>query len=310
MLLALAATLLLSASFLAPPIYAIPSNKIPCNSCHTSGGVGSLTATYLDGTKPENNRFVISPGDTVSIVLYGLGAQDKNEPAVSLVFDSKLLSFLTIKGAAPGGEGSNAYYVRDGDPNDQDSTASNVKGVFQITVNQNAPAGEFKTTAVYEQAGPTGVITNLILKVAGQTRASSAISLLVSPLTAYANKDIVYISGGIRPKDAGQVNIEVRSGDKWQTIAVVKLGPNGAIFYQWSPSNVTQYDVRVTFEGNKNYAPAESEAFTVDVKKSPETFVDQVETAFGLGLLVILVGVGLSYSAGRGRYLRQVGVRG
>ena len=76
----------------------------------------------------------------------------------------------------------------------------------------------------------------------------------------------------------------------------------GGFFYQWVPANISQYGVRVTFEGNKQYGPVESEVFTVDAIKSPETFITQIETALGLGLLVILIGIGLFSLAGRGKY--------
>jgi len=294
--------LFLSAALVTPNAQPIPTNKTPCNTCHASGGVGSLTATFIDGSKPANNTYTVSPGDTIAISLYGIGATDKNQPSVALVFDQHIFTRLVVKSATAGGEGSYSYYVRDGDSNDQDPRESDVKGVFQITVDSNAPAGEYPLTAVYSQAGPSGVISNLILKVTGQTREPSSISLLVSPTEVYANKDTIYISGGIRPADVDHLNIELQTGTTWSVIGVVKPGANGAFFYQWVPENIAQYGVRVTFEGNKQYGPVESEVFTVDAIKSPETFITQVETALGLGLLVILIGIGLFSLAGRGKY--------
>jgi hypothetical protein len=298
----LIAAVFLSAALVTPMAQPIPTNKSPCNTCHASGGVGSLAATYVDGSKPVNNTFSLGPGDTIGITLYGIGAQDQNEPAVEFVFDPHIFHHLTIDGASAGGDGSYAYYVRDGDSNDQDPKTSDVKGLFQITADANAPAGEYPLAAVYSQAGPSGVVVNLVLKITGQTRASSSISVLVSPNQVYADKDTVYISGGIRPANADQIDIQLQSGDTWRTIAVVAPGANGAFFYQWVPMNVTEYGVRVAFEGNKNYAPVESEVFTVNAVKAPEVFINQIETAIGLGLLIILIGIALFYLGGRSRY--------
>jgi hypothetical protein len=306
----LIATVFLSVSFfVVPEAQPIPTNRVQCNTCHASGGVGTLSATYFDGTKPENSIFTITPGETLGISLYGIGAQDQNEPAVSLIFDSQILHHLTITGALAGGEGSYSYYVRDGDENDQDSDVSNVKGSFQITADANTPAGEFQLIGVYEQAGPTGVNVNLVLKVEGVARESSSISLLVSPQEVYANSGVVFISGGIRPSDADSVNIQIQSGEEWKTIAAVRPGRDGNFFYEWSPSTIEEYNVRVLFEGTKNIEPAESQIFTIAVEKAPDTFINQITTAIGLGLLIILIGLGLFYWAGRGRYNRQVGVK-
>ncbi len=306
----LIATIFISASLFAPtPTEGIPSNKTPCNTCHSAGGVGSLVVTLLDGTKPANNVFTIAPGDTIGISVYGSGAQDQNEPGVALIFEQQLHHHLTVKGASPGGEGSNAWYVRDGDANDLDPKVSNVKGSFQITADDTTPGGEFSVTANYQQAGPSGVNVVLIVKVAGEARTSSSISLLVSPNEVYANNDVVYISGGIRPADVDHVDIQIRSGEDWQTLTLVKPGPAGNFFYEWRPTKIEEYSLRAIFEGNKRYEPVESQEFSVSVKKSPETFTNQVMSALGLGLMIILIGIGLFYIGGRSRYLRQVGRR-
>ncbi len=296
------AAIFLSAALVTPMAQPIPTNKSPCNTCHAGNGVGSLTATNVDGSKPVNNTFTMSPGDTIGISLYGIGAQDKNQPSVEFIFDPHLFTHLTIKGANAGGEGSYAYYVRDGDSNDQDPKASDVKGTFQITADANTPAGSYPMTAVYSQAGPSGVVVNLVLKITGQTRESSSISVLVSPNQVYAGKDSVYISGGIRPADANEVEIQLQTGSSWRTIGVVQPGVNGTFFYQWAPMNISEYSIRVAYEGNKQYAPVESEAFTVTAIKSPETFINQIETAMGLGLLIILIGIVLFSLGGRGQY--------
>lgn len=294
--------LFLAAALVTPNAQPIPTNKTPCNTCHASGGVGSLSATLIDGSKPANNTFTVSPGDTIAISLYGIGAKDKNQPSVELVFDPHIFTRIVVKNATAGGEGSNAYYVRDGDKNDQDPKESDVKGVFQITIDTNAPAGNYPVVAVYSQAGPSGVVSNLILKVTGQTRENSSISVLVSPTQVYAGKDTVYISGSIRPANVDHVNIELQTGNTWNVLGVVKPGANGNFFYQWTPKNITDYAIRVTFEGNKQYGAVESGVFTVNAVKSPETFVSEVETALGLGLLIILIGIGLFSLAGRGKY--------
>lgn len=288
------------------PVQPIPTNRDRCNICHSGGGAGSISVTYLDGSRPKDNIFKINQGETIAIVLYGLGAQDQLEPGVALIFDPVVLHHITVEGALPGGEGSYAYYVRDGQAEDHDPDVSNVKGILELTIDETIPPGEYNLVASYLQAGPSGLNVDLLLKVLELERKTSSISLLVTPLTAYANKDSIYISGGIRPSDAENVIIEVRTTEEWRSLAVLSPQREGKFFYEWRPSEIEEYSVRVRFEGNKNYEPVESEVFTVSVQKAPETLINQLFTGLLLGMLVILIGVGLFYRAGRSRYLRKV----
>lgn len=302
----LVATVFISSTLFTQPVQSIPVNRENCNLCHAAGGFGALSATYLDGSRPENGVFVIQPGETIAISLYGLGAQDQNEPGVALIFDSAVLHHLTVTGALPGGDGSFAYYVRDGDENDHDPDVNNVKGVFQLTADSTVSAGDYNIVASYMQAGPSGINVNLILKVSGPERETSALSLLVSPLTAYADEDSVFISGGVRPANVENVIIEYKITEDWRTLTVIKPQSDGSFFYEWIPTEIEEYSIRARFEGDKKFAPSESDLFTLLVLKSPEVLFNQIATAVSLGMMIILIGVGLFYWAGRSRYLKKV----
>ncbi|MFQ6134703.1 MAG: hypothetical protein ACE5KU_02665 [Nitrososphaerales archaeon] len=302
----LVAAVFIASTLFTPPVQTIPSNRQQCNLCHATGGFGTLSATYLDGSRPENNVFTIQLGETIAIALYGIGAQDQNEPGVALVFDPAVYHHITIKGASPGGESSFSYYVRDGDENDHDPDVSNVKGVFQLTVDSSVHLGEFDVVASYMQAGPSGVNVNLILKVEGVKRETSSISMLVSPLAAYANEESVFVSGGIRPQDADNVVIEYRTAEEWKTLTILSPKADGSFIYEWKPTEIEEYGIRARWEGNKQYEPTVSDVFTISVLKSPGVLMNQLATAVLLGMLIILIGVGLFYWAGRSRYLKQI----
>ncbi len=296
----------LSATIYTPPLQAVPENKLPCNSCHATGGAGSLSVTYLNGSRPKGNAFTINTGETISLVLQGVGATDRNQPGVSLALEAIVHHHLTVKGAADGGEGSYAFYVRDKDANDNDPDESNVRGLFQLTADSTIPVGEYNVVASYLQAGPSGLNVNLRMKVVDVKREPSGISIVVSPETLYAEKDSVFVSGSIKPQNAENVTLEYKGTEDWRVLTVLKPNPDGSFFYEWKPTSIENYDIRAQFFGNKDYTPSISNVVNISVLKSPQTFLNQMLTGVLVGMLVIFIGIGLFYIAGRSRYLTQV----
>lgn len=299
-------TLFLSSSLLIPAVQGIPVNKQKCNLCHAAGGVGTISTSYLDGQTPENNVFTIKQGESVSIVVYGRGGESRTGPAVSLIFDNAAFHHLTIDGATAGGEGSNAFYVRDGDDNDEDPSENNIRGVFQITADSFIADDDYTLTASYNQPGPSGVNVDLTLRVEGTARQSVSLFIIGSPSQVFAKEESVLISGGINPPEAGNFILEYKTEEAWQNIAMIIPGRDGEFLYEWIPDEIEEYNVRTRFDGNDEFNPAESEIFTLSAIKSPEFLLDQVLTGVLYGIGIIMIGIALFYRAGRSRYLKQV----
>lgn len=298
--------LLFSTTFFVSPVQSIPSNKAQCNTCHSVGGFGTIAATSLDGTKPENNNFNINKGETIIISLQALGANEESEPAVALIFDTQIHHHISIEGASIGGEGSYAFYVKDGDENDQDSDPGHVKGVFEITVDITGEPGIYDVIATFVQEGPSGITVGLILNVEGVARKTSSISMIVSPSNVYANKDKVFISGSIRPSNAEQLSISYKTEDLWQVIELITPTPDGLFFYEWEPEEINDYNIKVQFEGDEEFTSVESDIFNVKVLKSPQSLNTEIIISVMLAMGAMLIFSVLFYLAGRTRYNKRI----
>ena len=298
--------LFISSSLLMMPVHSIPTNKIECNACHNADGLGSLSSTLLDGSRPVNNTFIITRPEYSSITLHGIGANEETEPGIALIFDPQIFHHIIMSGALPGGEDSYAFYVQDGDLNDNDPEPGNVKGVFQISVDPSAHLGIFSITAVYLQEGPTGITVDLILNVEGNERKTGSISLLVSPILTYVNKELVYISGSIRPSEAANVILEYKISNDWQALANLLVGGDGTFFHEWQPSEIEDYSIRVRFEGDENYDPVISDMFSVSVQELPQSVNNLITNALLLAMTVLIIGSSLFYLAGRSRYNKRL----
>jgi hypothetical protein len=299
-------TLFFSFSFLIPGAQSIPVNKQQCSLCHASGGAGTVSTSYLDGQAPVDNVFSIRQGESVSIVVYGRGGESRTGAAVSIIFDNAAFHHLTIKGATAGGEGSNAFYVKDGDENDEDPSDNNIRGVFQITADSFIAAQDYSLTASYTQPGPSGANVDLTLRVEGTERQSVSLFILGSPNEVFAGEESVLISGGISPPEAGNFILEYKTEESWNNIAIITPGNDGEFLYEWTPNKIEEYSIRTRFSGNDEFNPAESQIFTLSAAKSPEFLLNQVVTGVLYGIGIILIGTVLFYRAGRSRYLKQV----
>ena len=301
--------LLLTTMFFVPPVLSIPTNKVQCNTCHSVGGAGTLSATFIDGSRPANNIFVVEDGKNLIISLQGIGANEESTPAVALIFDNQIFHHVQMEGASAGGQGSFAFYVKDGDENDEDPEPGNVKGVFHISMDENGEPGVYDTVASFIQEGPSGISVALKMQVAGVSRETSSISMLVSPSVAYANKDYVFISGSIRPSDAEHVSIEYKIEDLWQVIESIKPSSEGLFFYSWKPEHYNEYSIRAVFEGNENNAPVQSTVFDVKVLKSSSELNSEILTAVLLGLGAMMLFSVLFYNAGRKKYNKRIALK-
>ncbi len=301
--------LLLTTVFFVPPVLSIPTNKVQCNTCHSVGGAGTLSSTYLDGSKPANNIFVVEDGENIIISLQGIGANEESTPAVALIFVAQLHHHVQIEGATAGGEGSYAFYVKDGDENDEDPEPGNVKGVFHISIDETGEPGKYDTIASFIQEGPSGISVPLELKIEGVSRETSSISMLVSPSVVYANKDYVFISGSIRPSNAEHVSIEYKIEDLWQVIESIKPSSEGLFFYSWKPEHYNEYSLRAVFEGNEKNSPVESTVFDVKVLKSSYELNSEILTAVLLGLGAMMLFSVIFYNAGRKKYNKRIALK-
>ncbi len=300
--------LFVSTSFFIPTALSIPTNKEQCNSCHGVGGQGTLLVTNIDGSRPENNIFVIEKGETITISLQGNGTNEESEPGVALIFDPLIHHQINIEGASPGGEGSYAFYVKDGDENDKDPNSGNVKGIFQISVNVTGDPGNYNTAAIFIQE-EQGITVRFNLIIEGVSRGTSSISIFVSPSVVYANRDEVFISGTIRPKDVDQLSIVYKTENLWQILESISPTPDGLFFYTWQPEKIKDYSIKVQFEGDEKYAPIESDIFDIKVLKSSQTLNSEILTSVMLAMGVMFTFLVLFFGAGRSRYNKRITIK-
>lgn len=148
-------------------VHAFPTQTSPCSACHGSDGSGILVVTNATGA--AQTSFTVLRGETITIVIEGRGDTHKDYttgPAIVVEFDPNLYQKITMSGARPGGEGSHSYYIQDGDPNDREPTANDVKGEFTIALAPDTPIQDYTLTVNYPQRGPTGVSSTVTLTVA------------------------------------------------------------------------------------------------------------------------------------------------
>jgi len=144
------------------------------------------------------------------------------------------------------------------------------------------------TLTVTDDDSLTDVITKLITVV----KASSIISISVSPETIKVGEDTV-ISGSITPaREDANVTIHHRltGGVAWNTTTVT-TSSTGGYSYTWTPDEAGTYEVKASWPGDDNNLGAESSIKTVTVEEEAAPPPDYLLYVVIVIVIVILAAI-------------------